>query len=303
MNAKRSLIAIAGTLALTLSACAPAATPSPSFSANPGLAATAAPTMAAVAAEPTGAGLAALVPPGSERMIIKDATLALEVTSMATAVSNITQLAADQGGYVLETNTNGFDDHQSASVRLAVPSAKFEATLERLRQLSSRVISEQGSGQDVSADYVDLQTRLTNLEATSARVREFLQEAKTVEESLKVNGELSQLEGEIAQIKGQMQYYEGRSAFSTIAVALTLAAAEPTPAPTAAWDPNKSMERATETAGRLSQGLYDVVVFVAVGFAPIWLPGAIVLAFLVWLGRRNTTRGKKPGPQPEAKAG
>ena len=170
----------------------------------------------------------------------------------------------------------------------SLPMAETLAALERLRQISSRVVSEQASGQDVSADYVDLQTRLTNLEATSARVREFLAEAKTVEESLKVNGELSRLEGEIAQIKGQMKYYEGRAAFSTIGIALTQVSAAPTPEPTAAWDPGKALTRATDNAGRMSQGLYDAFVYVFIGFAPLWAPGLAIVFGLVWLGRRGT---------------
>ncbi len=283
MNRKTLLLAVASGFALTLAACAQAARPSGSGVAP---AATAAPTMVA---EPTGnSGLAALVPPAADRMVIKDATLTLEVTSLATSVSTISQLAADQGGYVLESSTSGFDASQTASLRLAVPADKFEATLERLRQLSSRVISEQASGQDVSADYVDLQTRLTNLEATSARVREFLAEATTVEESLKVNGELSRLEGEIAQIKGQMKYYEGRAAFSTIGVALTQVSAAPTPEPTAAWDPGKALTRATDNAGRLSQGLYDAFVYIVIGFAPLWAPGLAIVFGLVWLGKRGS---------------
>lgn len=289
MNTKLILLSIAGGLSLALAACGPAATPSSAPMST--AAATMAPmaTQAAEAAAPTSSGsLAALVPPAANRMVIKDATLTLEVTSLASSMSAISQMAADQGGYVLESSTNGFDDRQTASLRLAVPADKFEATLERLRQLSSRVVSEQASGQDVSADYVDLQTRLTNLEATSARVREFLAEAKTVEESLNVNAELSRLEGEIAQIKGQMTYYEGRSAYSTIGLSLTQVGADPTPEPTAVWDPGKALSRATDNAGRLSQGLYDAFVYIVIGFAPLWAPGLIFVLGLVWLGRRGT---------------
>lgn len=42
------------------------------------------------------------------------------------------------------------------------------------------------------------------LEATAARVRAFLDQARTVEESLKINGQLSELEGQIEQVKGQL---------------------------------------------------------------------------------------------------
>lgn len=293
MTTKTRPILTAALLIAALTACSPAATPAPEAGLPQAAYATAAPAATQVAPHGASAeGLASLVPPGANRMVIKDATLSLEVTTLATAVSTITQLAADQGGYVLETSTQGSDVYQTASLRIAVPADRFESTLERLRTLSNRVLSEQGSGQDVSAEYVDLETRLNNLEATSARVREFLAEAKTVEESLNVNAELSQLEGEIAQIKGQLQYYEGRAAFSTIGIALSLAPTTAEPTPTPVWDPAVSLERASSTAGRLTQGLLDVVIFVAVGFAPLWIPGVLVLGGLVWFGRRASRAGR-----------
>jgi len=182
MTTKTRPILTAALLIAALTACSPAATPAPEAGLPQAAYATAAPAATQVAPHGASAeGLASLVPPGANRMVIKDATLSLEVTTLATAVSTITQLAADQGGYVLETSTQGSDLYQTASLRIAVPADRFESTLERLRTLSNRVLSEQGSGQDVSAEYVDLETRLNNLEATSARVREFLAEAKTVE--------------------------------------------------------------------------------------------------------------------------
>jgi len=52
------------------------------------------------------------------------------------------------------------------------------------------VTNETASGQDVTDEFVDLKSRLTNLEATAARMREFLNQAKTVQESLEVNAKL-----------------------------------------------------------------------------------------------------------------
>jgi hypothetical protein len=57
---------------------------------------------------------------------------------------------------------------------------------------------------DDTSEYNDLELRLFNLEATAARVRTFLDDAKTMEETLRVNQELTRLEGEIEQIKGHL---------------------------------------------------------------------------------------------------
>jgi len=49
----------------------------------------------------------------------------------------------------------------------------------------------QCSGQDVTDEYVDLQSRLGNLEATRDRIRTFLDQAQTVDEALRVNEQLA----------------------------------------------------------------------------------------------------------------
>ena len=65
------------------------------------------------------------------------------------------------------------------------------------------MLDESASGQDVTDQYVDLQSRLRNLEATEATIRSFLEKAETVEESLQVNRQLSEITDQIEEIKGK----------------------------------------------------------------------------------------------------
>ncbi len=177
----------------------------------------------------------------SGRMVIKDAEIELLISNTDTSLASVTQMASDFGGYIISSQTWFDGGFKYATVRLAVPSDTFETALNNLRILGSDVLRETASGQDVSAEYLDLETRLTNLEATSARVRTFLEAAQTVEEALLVSAELSELEGQIEEIKGQMRYYEGRTAFSTITVFLTPERPppppQPPPPPPPRWDP------------------------------------------------------------------
>jgi Domain of unknown function (DUF4349) len=232
---------------------------------------------------------------GSVRMVIKDAEIELEVEDTDRAIDQVTQLAADYGGYLISSHSWYDGELKYASIRLAVPSQAFETALTNLRHFGVKVIKETGSGQDVSAEYTDLQSRLTNLEATAARVREFLNAAKTVEESLKVNQQLSELESQIEQIKGQMKYYEGRSAFSTITVDLTPqhpTPATPTPTPTATptatptprpgWNPSHTFQNASGVLSTLVRTTVDLVIWLAVVFGPF----LAILLILYWLLNR-----------------
>lgn len=231
--------------------------------------------------------------PPANRMVIKDAELELLVRKPDQALADVTQMASDYGGYIISSQTWYDGDFKYATLRLAVPSTTFETALNNLRIMGMQVLRETASGQDVSAEYVDLQTRLENLEATAARVREFLTEAKTVQESLNVSAELSKLEGQIEQIKGQMGYYEGRTTFSTVTVFLTpeRPTPSPTPTPTATpgWHPGKTFVEASGKLIVISQVAVDAFIWITVIFGPI----VLILMGLIWSWRAARRKGSK----------
>jgi hypothetical protein len=229
-------------------------------------------------------------------MVIKDAEMELLVDDTDLAILQVTQMAADYDGYIISSQTWYDYGFKYASLRLGIPSVHFEKALNRLRGLGLQILRENASGQDVSAEYVDLQSRLTNLEATAARVREFLADAKTVGESLRISGQLAELEAQIEQVKGQMRYYEGRAAVSTVTVYLTPEFPTPTPTftptptstptPTPGWNAGETFDDASGVLVDMSHSTADVVIWLAVVGGP---PALLVLAvgvLLRWVLRR-----------------
>jgi hypothetical protein len=97
------------------------------------------------------------------RMVIKDGQMVLLVEDTDVALQQVTQLTADYGGYLLNSETWYTDGFKYGRLRMGVPSASFENIMNALRRLGIRVVSEESSGQDVSAEYSDLQSKLINL--------------------------------------------------------------------------------------------------------------------------------------------
>jgi hypothetical protein len=229
--------------------------------------------------------------PVGNKMVIKDAQLDLLVQSTDVAIAQVNQLTADYEGYIISTQSwyeNGF---KHATLRLGIPSESFETVLNQLRDLGLKVIRESASGQDVTNEYVDLQSKLTNLEATAARVREFLNKAKTIEETLTISAQLAELEAQIEQVKGQMRYYEGRSAYSTVTV--NLVPQHPTPTPTLTptptstptplpgWSASNTVDSATEVLVNMTQATIDVLLW----FGIVLLPIFAIIGVIVWISR------------------
>jgi hypothetical protein len=226
-------------------------------------------------------------PQRSNRKIIKNGEMRLAVADTDVAVGGITQIAADVGGYILSSRAWTQDDaatgeaQRYASITISVPSDRFEDSLNRLRGLAVRVVDETASGEDVTDQFVDLQSQLKNYVATRDRIRGFLEQAQTVEEALKVNEQLAAVEAEIERIQGQINYLAGRSAFSTIAVNvepdLPPVAAMPEPTPDL-WSARATFVEASAALQIVAQRFADLLIW----FAVVVLPFILLILAVVW---------------------
>jgi hypothetical protein len=236
----------------------------------------------------------------TNRMIVKNADVKLTVKDTDVAIDRTTQIVGDSGGYIVSSRV-WYQDYYGnnlkyASISIGVPVDEFEKVLSKLRGLAIKVVDETASGDDVTKQYVDLQSQLTNLEATRARIQDFLKDAKTVDEALRINQELSNVEGQIEQIKGQMNYLSDRSAYSTITINLEpefpvlTATPTSTPRPTATpipWNPGETFTDAKSTVTVLYQGIANFLIWLGVVILPILLPPALILwGIWKWLNRK-----------------
>ena len=239
----------------------------------------------------------------SNRMIIKNADVRLMVKDTDVAIDRATQIIGDAGGYIVSSRV-WYQDYYGnnlkyATVTIGIPVDEFERTLVKLRDLAVRVVDEVASGDDVTEQYVDLESQLTNLEATRARIQEFLQDAKNVDEALRINQELANIEAQIEQIKGRMNYLNDRSAYSTITINFEpeFPVLTPTPTPTVIptvtpipWNPGDTFEEAKDTVTVAYQGIAEFLIWVGVVIVPIFLPFGLILWAAWKLLNRKTVK-------------
>lgn len=235
----------------------------------------------------------------ANRKIIKNAELKLLMEDVGSGIDRVTQVAADTYGYILSSRTWYKGGFQFATITIGVPVDEFENALRRLRGMAVRVQDETASGTDVSDQYVDLESRLLNLEATEARIRSFLEQAVDIEESLRINAQLTEITAQIEEVKGRMNYIRDRAAYSTITVHLEPQLPTPTPAPTATptptpapdvWRPDRTFRDAAGVLGGIMRVVGDVAIWMAVVLGPFAVPAAIVVWVLVRVGKRQARR-------------
>jgi flagellar basal body-associated protein FliL len=321
MNARKvfSLINVLIVVAIVISACGAPAAPAPQAARQEAAAQQPAAAPAQPAAEAPAASSADSTanqnlpananpqasPYQQNRMIIKNGEMTLLVVDTDRALDQATGVAVDSGGYIVSSKTWLQDGFKYATLTMGIPSDQFEVAQRRLRGLALEVQNDTASGQDVSQEYVDLQSRLTNLEATAARIRDFLDKATKVADALEVNQQLSDVEGQIEQVKGRMQFLKDRSAFSTIALTLNPQVPTPTPYPTptpVAWQPGKTVEAAGNTLGNLLRGLVDAVLWLGIVLVPIAIPVLAVIAVVVYFRRRGKKAAASKAQPPSSVA-
>jgi hypothetical protein len=234
-------------------------------------------------------------PSEAGRKIVKNADMRLLVEDTDTAIDRMTQVVGDLGGYIISSRVwyqpyyDG-ENYKYATISMGVPVDQFEKALTRLRGLSIQVLDETASGEDVTDQYVDLQSQLTNLEATRERIKTFLDQATTVDEALRVNQELSEIERQIEEIKGRMNYLSDRSAYSTITVNFEprLPDIVPTPTPTSIptatptpWSPGDAFDHSIKSVTTAYQGIVEFLIWFFIVLVPILAPFAFI-AWIIW---------------------
>src|SRR5262249_47195118 len=74
--------------------------------------------------------------------------------------------------------------------------------------------------QDVSNEYVDLQSRLVNLRTEQQRLLGLLAHASSLSDTLAIEDRLTQVEGEIEQIEGRQSQLNGQLSYYTVIINL-----------------------------------------------------------------------------------
>ena len=238
-----------------------------------------------------------------ERLIIRTGNLSLVVTDTEETIAQITAMVEGNGGWIVSSSLyQSIGESKTGDITVRVPADGYNSAIEAIKGMALEVTDESTSGQDVTDEYVDLSSRLENLEATAARVRNFLDEAKNVEEALAVNVELSRLEGEIEVIKGRMQYLSQSASFSTISIHLTPDELS-RPIEVAGWRPKGVAKDAIEALVDALQGIANFLIWFVIYALPLLLIIGVPIGLFVRFVRRWRRRRKAavapPAPPAE----
>jgi Domain of unknown function (DUF4349) len=170
---------------------------------------------------------------GQSAKIEQTGSLALTVArdKLSRTITQLTALAGAYGGFVANSQTQSgaaSAGAASGSVTLQVPVQSFSAVLTRAEALG-KTSDLTTKASDVTGQYVDLQSRITALQASRQQYLAILAKADTVGDVLAVQDQVNAIQSQIEQLQGQLQLLTSQTSYSTLTV--TVGERSPAPAP------------------------------------------------------------------------
>jgi hypothetical protein len=228
----------------------------------------------------------------AERIVVKNASLSIVVTDPIASMKTISQMAESTGGFVVSSNTYKTTTDQGvevpvANITIRVPVEKLDVTMEKIKDLVKDpeldVLNEEISGQDVTSEVTDLESRLRNLQAAETQLLEIMDKAETNEDVIAIFKELTSIREQIEVTQGQIKYYRESASLSAISVYLQAEEALE-PITIGGWQPGlqvqKALQALVEGGKYIINGLIWLILFALPILAIIFLPIYLVVKLI-----------------------
>jgi hypothetical protein len=215
---------------------------------------------------------------GTGPRVVKTASIELEVPEgeFQGRYGDAQQVADLHRGFVIASQTEG-EESRVGSLTIRVPVDEFDSTLADLRAIGV-LRAEETRGEDVTADYIDLQGRLRIWEAQERFLFNKFEQASSIAQSIQIRRQIQDVQFEVEKLRGALRLLRDQSDLATIDVTLFEVGAE------VPDDPREGGGPLGGAWGAALLGAERVVAAIVIGLGYV-LPILLFLA-LVWLGIR-----------------
>ena len=195
----------------------------------------------------TASGGAAVAP----ARVVRTATLQLQVDDVTRSAAQVRAVADGAGGSVTQEDLSSVVDpggpvpqpsatpavstavqrtSTTGTMTVQVPQARLDGVVDQLAALGT-VLQRTTSSQDVTSTYVDTASRVGTMQASVARLRTLLAQAKDLGQVVALEDELTKREADLESTQAQLADLQGRTTMSTVSLTLSTPATTTTPTP------------------------------------------------------------------------
>jgi uncharacterized protein DUF4349 len=207
--------------------------------------------------------------------IVREGTVEVEVKDLSAALQQAKTLVGGLGGYVAGSKESNDGDYRYAAITYRFPVERWDEALAGLRALGQRVISENTTATDVTADVVDMDARLANLRAAETQYQAIMAKAISIDDVLAVQRQLTDVRGQIEQLQAQRDSLANRATLATITVNWQVPVTAVATV-NQGWDLGHEVDRAFAALFGFGQSLATLAVWLLIAVMPIVVPTVLV---------------------------
>ena len=93
---------------------------------------------------------------------------------------------------------------------IRVPADRFDELLLIIEPLASKIESKNINTQDVTEEFIDVETRLKTKKELETRYLEILKQAKTVTDIISIESQIATVRSEIESMEGRINYLKNQ---------------------------------------------------------------------------------------------
>ena len=155
------------------------------------------------------------------RKLIRTVYLSLQTTEFDSVLSNLSEKTAELGGYIENSSVSGhsyyYNNTRYASYTIRIPTAELNQFVDVVSEIGN-VTQKNESVEDVTLQYVDVESRKKALETEQERLMELLSSAENMEDLLAIESKLSEVRYELENYGSQLRMLDNQIDYSTVNV-------------------------------------------------------------------------------------
>lgn len=211
--------------------------------------------------------------------IIYTADVRMQVDNLSEQLTEITNIVSASGGFIGSKHISDNRYRKEASLQIRLPINQFQPSLDNITALATFVDYQNLDSRDVTAEWIDLESRLATKREVRDRYIEILRNrAQKVEDILNAEEKIRRITEEIEAKEGRLRYLRDQVQLSTLS--LTVYETQ---------EYRESPETYRKSFGQqiisaLSTG-WELIQSLLLGLLTIW-PILLMVPGLLWLWRR-----------------
>lgn len=240
------------------------------------------------------------------RKLIRTVRLSVETLEFDSLLSYVQDKTAELGGYVENLNVyngssydpyyydyqgGGYGQKRNASLVLRIPKDKLDDFLTEV-DTRGNVTDRSEQEEDVTLDYVDLESHKKVLLAEQERLLEMMEQAQTMDELITLESRLSDIRYQIESMESRLRTYDNQITYATVYLELN-EVVKLTPVETeeqTVWE--RMGEGFMDSLANIGNFIQEFFVYFVISL-PYLIILLIVAALLIWFVFFLTRRGEK----------